>query len=112
MSLLGTAIVTLCMGTQGNGHAACTTALDAGTRQSGFDQQFDLTERYYTRQLDSLATDTLGSDGKAVTGGMILIMKTATSKTILIPIPSGGYANSILGEFKPDSATLMFKWNF
>lgn len=112
MSLLSSMIVTVCMGTQGDYNSACNAALDAGAQQTGMATDVKRAERNTTQWVDNVAEDKLGKNGKGIAGGMIFVIKTAADRTLVVPIPTGGIANKIDGQFSPDKAMIMFRWSF
>lgn len=113
MSLLGSMIVTVCMGSgSANYRSACNASLDAASQQSGVNHNVEEMERNTGRWADQKATDTLGENGKQVTGGMIFLIKTAADRAIMIPIPTAGLADKISSKISSDEAMIMFRWNF
>ena len=85
MAILEALISLSCAGLSGNPHDACTKALQAGSKQSGVEQNVNHVEDHYSKLADQQARYLVGNDGMmagAVIGGTgkAIIDKTATFK--------------------------------
>ena len=85
MAILEALISLSCAGLSGNPHDACTKALQAGSKQSGVEQNVNNVENHYSRLADQQARYFVGNDGMtagAVVGGAgkAIIYKSATLK--------------------------------
>lgn len=112
MSLLGSMIVAVCVSSQGSYQPACNHALDAGTQVTGISQNMNYIETESGRRFRQFAEESLGDNGKQIAGSMIFILKTASERTLVIPIPTRGLADTFDTRFRPDGATISIGWSF
>jgi hypothetical protein len=105
-------IMTACMGVSGVGHDACTSALEAGSKQSGVAKDLDSYEDKVSRKADNEARSLVGETGMsvgAVVGGVgkAVVDKSATLKFPLF-LPSM-YISTEIGVYK---SMLGLEWKF
>lgn len=112
MSFLSSMIITLCMGTNGQTNAACNHALDAGAQQTGIAEDFSSAEQNATSWGNNFVNNRFGRTGRDTLGSFLFVMKTASDKTLIIPIPTAGLADSFQTQLKPDSAMITIRWGF
>jgi hypothetical protein len=105
---MASAIAAVCIG-QGD---VCVKTLDAGTRQVGIRQQFDLAEATTTRYINNKLEDELTERQRSVAGATGFLIKTARDRKLMLRAPNLGVADSIINEITPNSYMLWLKWNF
>jgi hypothetical protein len=113
MSLLGSAIVSICV-SAGNGsyQTACTSALQAGTQQTGFDKDFQQVQDNTSKIATNIAQENVPERAKPLLGSFVFLAKTAIDRRLVIDLPHLGWADKIQSEFTPNSAVLSLKWGF
>lgn len=112
MSLLSSMVVTFCMGTSGQTNVACNNALNATAQQTGIDKDVITIEQNATRWGDNYVDSKFGQTGKETLGGFLFVLKTASDRTLVIPIPTAGLVDSFQTQLKPDSAMITVRWSF
>lgn len=113
MSLLGSIIVSVCVGTApGSYPTACSAALDAGTRQSGFDKDFETVERNGSRYGTYLYEENVPENAKPFLGSLVFLAKTAIDRRVDVPLPTLGVCDKVVTELTPSSAIISMKWGF
>lgn len=114
MALFESMLISACVAAAGNNtnQTACEKATEAGSKQSGIEQNVDIAEKKELNNLQRTAEDNLGKDIVAVVAGSVFIAKTLQSKAITFGLPTFGICSSIKTEIKPDQSMLKFEWKF
>lgn len=112
MSLLGSAILTVCMGATGNYQPACNNALEQTARTTGFDKNMDTFERQSSVYADKLAEEELGEDGKSYLGSTLYLVRVAVDKRVTVNLPTMGWVDQAQSQLTPTSFMLTFRWSF
>lgn len=99
-----------CLSFSGNGHEACSKAIEAGAKQSGFEQNVNKAEEIVTKEANGKAHYLLGDTGMEVVGGGIFIAKTVRDKSIQFNLPTLGICDRISSHVSPDNYGLQFVW--
>lgn len=111
-SLFGSAILSACMGLQGNYYEACSKAMDAGTRQIGLRQQADDIEHKLNDWSRDQAQRYMGNEFMGVVGFVGFGVKTYREQRVAFKIPNLGMCSSINSEVGRTQQTIKFQWNF
>lgn len=110
--LVGSAILTACLGLHGSYYDACSKAMDAGTRQIGLRQQADDIENR-TRQFgEQQARKYIGKEGMSAIGFIGFGVKTVQEKKVAFKLPNLGLCSSINNEVGTDHYNIRFQWDF
>ena len=112
MSLLGSAILTICMGATGDYQPACNTALEKTAETTGFDKSVDYFEQRSTRYADRLAEEELGADGKSYLGSTLYIARVVVDRRVTVNLPTMGWVDQAQSQLTPSSFMLTFRWSF
>jgi hypothetical protein len=110
--LVSSAIVAICVSTQGNYNDACNKALDAGTRQIGLRTQVDQAEDNSVRLLDQKARMILTTEEYSALGMAGFAYKTAKDKRLNFNLPNFGVCDRITNEVTRSSYNIQFNWRF
>jgi len=111
-SLLGNAIVALCVSASGQYNQACNKALDAGTRQIGIRQDADNLEDKSLDLAKNTATTNLGPTPVAIVTAGVYTYKVYKDKSIVFKLPDIGIADSISNQITDKSYKLNFTWRW
>lgn len=112
MSALESIIVASCVGMSGNANDACQKALQAGSKQSGVEQNMNQTEVGVTKRADATAKEYLGEPTYDVVAGIAVVAKTVSDKSAIVALPTMGLCSSFKAEIKQDKQVLKLEWNF
>lgn len=107
MAILDSLIVASCIGLSGQQNTACTSALQAGTKQTGIEQSTNSYERRNVKKLEGKATDWFGKDAVGFVGGTAWAAKVAIEKKA-----SFGITRNISAEISKDLTQLVLRWTF
>jgi len=111
-SLFGSAILSVCVGFQGQYNEACSKAIDAGTRQIGIRQQADQFETQFVQYADKQGHKYLGSDGMATIGFIGFGYRAVRDERVVFKLPNLGLCSSINNEIGRNFYNIKFKWDF
>lgn len=112
MAIISSLITVSCIGLSGQNNDACTKALEAGTKQSGIEQETDTYESNKLKYLETGSYNVLGKENAQVMGGTIWLTKMIVDKKASINLPNLGICNSLTTQIDTTSAKLVFKWQF
>lgn len=110
--LLGQAIIAMCLGTSGQYNAACTHAIDAGTRQVGIRQEADNLEEKSVNLAKTKSTETFGPAPVVVVTSGVFVYKVIKDKSLQFKLPNVGIADTISNKITDKSYTLNFTWKW
>lgn len=112
-SLFSNAIVAFCAGTaQGQYNAACTSAVDASTRQVGWRQTADSTEDKTVQYVNTKVQQNAPKPLQDVAGTAGFLYKTAKERKLSFKLPTFGLASSVRNEITLNTYTLTIDWRF
>lgn len=111
-SLLGNAIIALCVSASGQYNQACNKALDAGTRQVGIRQDADALEDKSLDLAKITATKNLGPAPVAVATAGVYTYRVYKEKSIVFKLPNMGIADTISNQITDKSYKLNFEWRW
>ncbi len=112
MGLLESAVMSVCMGASGASGQACDKAVEAGTKQSGYEQMVDRYENHQVKLLEGKAIDWFGRDAVTTVGGTVWLTKTIIDKKASIGLPTLGVCDKLVAQVNTTEALLVFKWIF
>lgn len=107
MALLDSMILTACMGMSGQSNDACVKALQAGTKQSGVEQNVNTYESRQTKGLERTAYDIFGRSTVGVVGGAVWLGKSVSEKKA-----SFGIYGPLHMEVGQKLTQMVLKWTF
>lgn len=107
MALLDSVIMTACMGLSGQSNDACTKALQAGSKQSGVEQNVGTYETHQTKILEYKAYDWFGKQAVGVVGGAVWLGKSVSEKKA-----SFGIYGPLHMDVGQKLTQLVLKWTF
>lgn len=107
MALLDSMILTACMGMSGQSNDACVKALQAGTKQSGVEQNVSIYEKRQTKNLEYTANDWFGKQAVGIVGGAVWLGKSVSERKAAFGIY--GPLHMEVGE---KLTQMVFKWTF
>lgn len=105
-------ITSACMNFSGNSHEACTKAAEAGSKQSGFEQNIDAIQKDVERKADAKAHDYFGDTGMEIAGGGVFIVKTVVDKSVKFNAPTFGICDRITNQVGIDKYSILLEWGF
>lgn len=115
-SLLGSAIVAVCVGASGQAYEACTHAIDAGTRQMGIRQQVDSAEdntvNYVNDRVVNRVVNSLDKEDLLILGAAGFVYKTAMDRKLVLKLPTWNLCDSLVNEISPVSYGIKIQWSF
>lgn len=109
MSLM---IVSACLSFNGQGKEACEKALEAGSKQSGIEQNVNQAQDRLEDKAKKNAKDLLGDTTMDVVGGTVFLAKTISDKSVKFSLPTMGLCDKITNEVGPDKYQLQMVWRF
>lgn len=109
-SAMALMITSACLGLSGNGQQACEKALEAGSKQSGIEQNVDKTQKYIEKAADRKAHDLLGQQVMEIAGGGIFIAKTVVDKSVQFSVPTLGICDRITSQVGVDKYSMQMVW--
>lgn len=107
MALLDSMILTACMGLSGQSNDACVKALQAGTKQSGVEQNVNSYETRQTKGLEYKAYDWFGKQTVGVVGGAVWLGKSVSERKAAF-----GIYGPLHMEVSEKLTQMVFKWTF
>lgn len=105
-------IATACMGFSGIEKEACVKAAEAGSKQSGIEQNVNQAQKKAEDQAKEKAKDMLGQTTIDVVGGTVFLAKTISDKSVKFDIPNMGIADKITSEVGTEKYYLNLVWKF
>ena len=112
MSLLENAILSLCMSASSQTNLACNNAIQAGAKQSGFEQSTEAYERQEALYYESGSYNALGKTNAEAIGGTLWLTNAIVSKKASIGLPTLGLCDRLALEANGNESKLVFKWSF
>jgi hypothetical protein len=110
--LLGSAILTACLGLEGSYYQACSKAMDAGTRQIGLLSEAQRLDGELNKYGQQQGKRYFGKDGMAAIGFIGFGAKTVRDQKVAFKLPNMGLCNSINNEIGKDSYNIKLQWDF
>lgn len=110
MSLLESAILSLCLSHSAQTNVACKDAIQAGAKQSGFEQTMDTFEHRETLYMESGVFSTMGKENAEIVGGTLWVANAAATKRASLSLPNLGLCDNLALEANNKESNLMFKW--
>lgn len=110
--LLGSVILSACLGLEGSYYEACSKAMDAGTRQIGLRAEADRLDGQLNRYVQSQGYKLLGKEGMDAIGFIGFGTKSVREEKVAFKLPNLGLCNSINNEIGKDSYSIKIQWNF
>lgn len=108
-----TAIVTsACIGLSGSAREACSKALEAGSKQSGIEQDVDTFQKNVEKQANNEAHEYFGDTGVEVLGSSLFLLKTVIDKSVRFNAPTFGLCDSVTNQVGPNDYKLLLEWKF
>lgn len=105
-------ITSACLGLSGNGEQACQKAMEAGSKQSGIEQNVNKFEKTVERKATYKATDLLGKAAIDVVGGGLFLAKTVVDKSVQFNVPTLGTCDKITNKVGVDKYSVQMEWGF
>jgi hypothetical protein len=112
MGAMTALITSACIGLSGSGQEACNKALEAGSKQSGIEQDVDRIEKHVTQNADQKGHEYLGDKGMEVVGGTAFVAKTLIDKSLVFGVPTFGICDRIVNKVEPNKYSLQLEWKF
>lgn len=110
--LLAQGIVAICLSASGQYNTACNKALDAGTKQSGIQQNVDNFENKSLDLAKKNGTETFGSVPVALATAGVFSYKVYKAKSVDFKLPNLGIADTISNQVTDKSYKLLFTWHW
>lgn len=110
MSILESALLSLCMSSSAPTNSACTNALQAASKQSGFEQMADSYEGHQTMIYEKQAYSIIGKDNAEFIGGTAWLANAVVTKKASLPLPTFGFADKVSVDINANESKLMFRW--
>jgi len=110
MGLLESAILSLCVGSTGQANQACTNAIKAGSKQSGFEQMTESYEQHQTKQFEYGAYSVMGKNNAQIAGGTLWLANAAVTKKASLGLPTLGLCDKLSVEANHSESKLVFRW--
>ncbi len=107
MGLLDALIATSCMGLAGQQNEACEKALQAGSKQSGFDQMANGYENNQLKYLQDNANYFIGKDKIETIGAIGWLTKAAVERKAAV-----GLTRTLSLVFDMKTGQLVIRWSF
>lgn len=107
-----TIIASACMGLSGSANDACVKALDAGSRQTGIEQDVNMAQKTIERKANKEAYVLIGHTGMEIAGGGIFITKAVIDKSVQFNMPTMGMCDRITNNVGHDKYFLLLEWGF
>jgi hypothetical protein len=105
-------IAASCTGFSGNGHEACSKAMEAGGKQSGIIQNIDTAEKKVSKDAEQEVHYLLGDTTFDVVGGGVFLAKTVREKSVQFNAPTFGLCDKITSQIGVDKYSLNLEWRF
>lgn len=105
-------ITATCIGLSGNIQDACEKSLEAGSKQSGVEQNINRFEDKVSKNADQKARGVIGDSGMEVAGGVAFVVKSVADKAILVKIPSFIRGASMDAKIGQEKSGLTVEWKF
>lgn len=112
MALLDSFIMVSCMGMSGQQNEACLKAMEAGFKQTGFQQSANAYEEKNVKLLEQDAYLFFGKDNVTVVGGAVWVAKSFADKKATFDLPNFGLCDKIFTQIESGGTHVFFKWNF
>jgi hypothetical protein len=110
-SAMAIMITSACMGLSGVTNDACSKALEAGSKQSGIEQDVDLLQKGLEREANKKARYLVGDTGMGFVGGGIFIAKTVRDKEVKFNVPTLGICDRITSNLGTEKYSLELMWS-
>jgi hypothetical protein len=112
MGVLDSLIMTACLGASGATHDACQKSLQAGSKQSGVEQNIDTYESKVTTNAEKDTKEKLGETTVEILGGTAFLTKSVVEKHATIGLPNLGLCTYIKAQIGQDKSMLSLEWKF
>jgi hypothetical protein len=110
MGLLESALLSLCVGSTGQANLACNNAVQAGSKQSGFEQVTTDYENHQMKLYEKDADSWLGKDNANTVGGAAWLGYAVATRRARIDLPNLGLCDKISLEADRNESKLVLKW--
>lgn len=112
MGALQTIITASCVSLSGVAQDACNKALEAGTKQSGVEQNVNKIEDNVSKTADKQARSVVGNSGMDVAGGVAFIAKSVVEKSAIFALPTFGLNMSLKAQVGAEKSGLSLEWKY
>ena len=103
-------ITSACLGMNPSYHDACIKSLEAGTKQSGIEENVDRAQKIVEKTADQKAHQILGQQVMEITGGGVFIAKTVIDKSVQFNLPTFGVCDKITNQVGVDKYSMQMVW--
>jgi hypothetical protein len=112
MGLLESAILSICMSSSGQARLACSDAMQAGAKQTGFEQMTESYERRETMYYESGTYNFMGQQNAEIAGGTVLVANAVATRKARVGLPTLGLCDNLSVETNGKESKFIFKWFF
>lgn len=105
-------IASACIGLSGNKQQACEKALEAGSKQTGIEQNVDKFQKVVERKAKDGAEDVIGKDGVDVVGGGVFVAKTIVDRSVKFNAPTFDLCDRVTSQVGIDKYSVELEWGF
>lgn len=106
------AISSACMSFQGSAHEACMKSFEAGSKQSGLEQNVNKAQQIIEKTVDKKAHYYLGDTTLLVVGQAMFISKTVSDKYVKFDMPTMGICDRITNQVGLGNYSTLLEWRF
>jgi hypothetical protein len=110
LGLIESTILSICMSASGQANLACTNAVQAGAKQSGFEQMTNSYESHQVRILEEGTYSYMGRENAEIAGGTLWLANAAVTRKASLALPNFGLCDKLSTEVNRDSARLVLRW--
>lgn len=103
-------ITSACIGMSGNANEACMKALEAGSKQTGIEENINKAQKVVEKTAEKTANEVLGKKTMEIAGGTIFLAKTVADKSIQFNLPTFGICDGITNQIGVDRYSMQMFW--
>lgn len=112
MSTISVLIAAACINASGPGKEACSKGLEAGSKQSGIEQQVNDAKDRLEDKAKNQARDIMGETGVKMVGSTFYLAKVVSDKAVSFRLPTFGICDKITSTAGVEGGNFLMEWSF